>query len=250
MPWRDDEDEDEDEDDLANYVDDMDECDEDEQAIVTGDSEIEKEDDYVSNLVGGSLSPPIDIPVVRTTPCLGAAGDIPGLPVGHDVNIFITQPAVDDVQTDSGMFMAEDVAAALHGANWLGDVHASSGIRRLRKDGATHEIDWALVEIRGNRLPSGNTVRGGAKFCEPAATGEDGTGEDVHPGFIVPADQLAGKKVHASGRTSGLQSGTICSAMGAVMLPGRDSFAESWCVIGKLGGKQRTRPSSSSWNGC
>ena len=220
----------EEEEDYADYIDAMDECDEDEQAVAGGGDENDEveEEDHVSSYTSGGVSPSIS----------NAPGDIPGLPVGHAENIFMTQPAIWDLQADSAICIEDDGnAAVLRTENWLGKIHASSGIRRTLKDGTTHEIDWALVDIHPNRRPSRNTVRGGARFCDVGKTREEEADEDLHPGFVVPMSQLAEKKVHASGRTSGLQTGTVCCAMGAVMLPGRETFAEFWCVIGKLGGK-------------
>ncbi|KAL8660615.1 MAG: hypothetical protein Q9168_008436 [Polycauliona sp. 1 TL-2023] len=55
------------------------------------------------------------------------------------------------------------------------------------------------------------------------------------PRGIVRADSLGGLKVHANGRTSGLQTGTILPTMVIVKMPGRISHSSSWQVKGNFG---------------
>ena len=40
----------------------------------------------------------------------------------------------------------------------LGEVFASSGIRRKQANGMVHEVDWALFEFADGRLPEDNSI--------------------------------------------------------------------------------------------
>ncbi|KAI9876956.1 MAG: hypothetical protein M1830_005198 [Pleopsidium flavum] len=164
-------------------------------------------------------------------------GDTPG--VDPDENnsgeYIITQPAIDDVDDD--FFPIEEDRDEEHlESHFLGNIHASSGIRRWKRDGIKHEIDWALIKFSEHRVQHHNIVRGGRLYCRKKDS--DGSGdEDFYPHKVAAMDELAGLEVHSLGRTSGLQGGTISSAMSLVKFPGRNSSSLSWHVVGNFGGK-------------
>lgn len=159
-----------------------------------------------------------------TEETMGDVGDIPGLPMNHDKDIVITQPAQDDV-SDPESFECEKSI----GTYKLGTILASSGIRRVTIGSEKHEMDWALVQIEKQRLVARNIIRGGGKYLRRAGP------PDLEPCAIVPMSELSELRVHATGRTSGLQGGMISQAMSSVRLYGRETFSKSWHVVGNLG---------------
>lgn len=161
---------------------------------------------------------------VSTEETMGDVGDIPGLPMNHDKDIVITQPAQDDV-SDPESFECEKSI----GTYKLGTILASSGIRRVTVESEKHEMDWALVQIEKQRLVARNIIRGGGKYLRKAGP------LDLEPCAIVPMSELSELRVHATGRTSGLQGGMISQAMSSVRLYGRETFSKSWHVVGNLG---------------
>ena len=167
-------------------------------------------------------------------------GDSPGIdPHDEDcVNYMITQPAIDDVETDffPNEYDRDEEHLASH---FLGNVHASSGIRRRRRDGMKHEVDWALIKFSDHRLQHHNVVKGGRHYCTKRDSTSFG-GEDLYPHQIAAMDELGGLKVHCLGRTSGLQGGTISPAMSLVKFQGRYSSSLSWHVVGNFGGKSQS----------
>lgn len=192
----------------------------------------------------------------------GTIGDIEGVGVGQGEEIFVTQPAFDDVE--EGFFPCEDDAPGEHlDSHVLGTVHASSGIRRLTKDGVCHEIDWALLKLEDDRLQPFNLVQGGKRFSvddgpatapdfcprlvEPICRKGFSSEEDEYPNQFVPAAALGSLAVHCYGRTSGLKGGVVGSAMSSVRIYGRKTFSRSWHVAGGFGGTTTsstpTRPS-------
>ncbi|KAL8858315.1 MAG: hypothetical protein Q9178_005178 [Gyalolechia marmorata] len=152
-------------------------------------------------------------------------GDTPGIEPGQGDTLVVTQPAIDDV--DEGFFPNQDDVDEDHlASHTLGYIHASSGIKRTRRDHISHEVDWALIKMRSHRshpTPT-NTVRDGTRHCHTE-----------NPNGIIRANCLGGLKVHALGRTSGLQTGTILSTMVMVKMPGRVSHSQSWQVAGNFG---------------
>ncbi|KAF8253932.1 hypothetical protein K440DRAFT_148218 [Wilcoxina mikolae CBS 423.85] len=124
----------------------------------------------------------------------------------------------------------DEIVDPLYEQHKLGTILASSGLRRVIKNGNKHEVDWALVEIEPKRLEHINTIRGGGKYCQGQVECED-----LYPNGIVPMTELGVNRVHASGRTTGLQTGEMSRCMGSLMLPGRSSWSRSWHVIGNLG---------------
>ncbi|MCJ1400794.1 hypothetical protein MMC11_004002 [Xylographa trunciseda] len=160
-------------------------------------------------------------------------GDTLGVLVGSGDNLVVTQPAIDDVE--QGFFPSDDDRDDEHlCSHTLGHVHASSGIRRSRRDDLIHEIDWALIKINEQRSQAINLVHGGGQYCRPTA-GDKSVSLDSHPCKVMKANELGGLQVHASGRTSGLQTGMILPAMRMVRMPGRSFASHSWQVRGNFG---------------
>ena len=167
-------------------------------------------------------------------------GNTPGFSPGTADDIFITQPAIDDVA--EGFFPnPHDVNEEHLLSHKLGYLHASSGIKRIFYAGIPHEIDWALIKVDDGRSEPQNVVRGGASFSKSGASMEkkDGRNATVEPASYPQspkkAEELGGIKVHALGRTSGLQGGMILPAMSLVKMPGRVTDSLSWTVIGGFG---------------
>ena len=182
-------------------------------------------------------------------------GDTIGVEPGQGVELIVTQPAIDDV--DCNFFANEDDMDDDHlSSHSLGHIHASSGLRRSTQGGISHEVDWALIKIEEHRLRERNVVNGGAQHCElrhvPDASGAQSSNDasvDLsasYPCDVVKADELAGLRVHALGRTSGLQTGTILPTMSLIKMPGRISSSRSWQVMGNFGGKKLPLLSSST----
>ncbi|KAI4181240.1 MAG: hypothetical protein L6R41_006737 [Letrouitia leprolyta] len=150
-------------------------------------------------------------------------GDTPGVEPGHGETLLVTQPAIDDV--DEGFFPNEEDIDEDHlASHTFGHIHASSGIRRTSRGPISHEVDWALIKIREHRQGKGNAVKDGTQHCHTA-----------NPNRVLEANKLGGLQVHALGRTSGLQTGTILPSMVTVKMPGRVSHSQSWQVAGKFG---------------
>lgn len=149
-------------------------------------------------------------------------GDTPGIEPGQGDTLLVTQPAIDDV--DEGFFPNEDDIDQDHlASHTLGYIHASSGIRRTSRGPIFHEVDWALIKIRSHRshtTPS-NTITNGHIHCRTST-----------PSGVIRSTSLGGLKVHALGRTSGLQTGMILPTMVTVKMPGRISHSQSWQVAG------------------
>ncbi|KAF1838459.1 hypothetical protein BDW02DRAFT_415096 [Decorospora gaudefroyi] len=177
-------------------------------------------------------------------------GDITGIVLGEGEDIKITQPAIDDV-ADDFFPNAEDRDDDHLSSHELGHVHASSGIRRWKRDGILHEIDWALLKLNGDRLQPYNVCQGGRRFCfgnmapeqraiaskleKPVNRRHYAAEEDEYPNGVAPASSLGGLNVHCFGRTTGLQGGMISSVMSAVRIYRRKSFSRSWHVAGGFG---------------
>lgn len=162
----------------------------------------------------------------KPSPAVFEPGDVPSLNLDHTENILIMQPAFHDLEN----LPDDDLSSQV-----FGSLLASSGLRRLHHPGTTHEIDWALFEVKEDRLSPANLIRGAGKFCPGVTACNDR--RDVVLQRILRPDELASKSVHASGRTTGLQRGVISPAMSLVMLPGREMLSISWHVVGNLGGE-------------
>lgn len=177
-------------------------------------------------------------------------GDIEGIQAGMGQEIKITQPAIDDVDED--FFPSEEDRDEEHLlSHELGHVHASSGIRRWKRDGIVHEIDWALLKLNQNRLQPFNICQGGRRFCfgnmkpdqkaiashlaQPVDRRHYTPEEDEYPNGVADASTLGGMNVHCFGRTTGLQGGMINPAMSSVRIYHRKTFSRSWSVAGGFG---------------
>ncbi len=166
-------------------------------------------------------------------------GDSPGVDPREDNGgeYIITQPAIDDVE-DAFFPIEEDRDEEHLASHFLGNIHASSGIRRWKRDGIKHEIDWALIKFSDHRIQHHNVVKGGRRYC--GRKDSDGSAnEDFYPHRVAAMDELGGLEVHCLGRTSGLQGGTISPAMSLVKFHGRNSSSLSWHVVGKFGGERQ-----------
>lgn len=173
-------------------------------------------------------------------------GDTIGVEPGQGLELIVTQPAIDDV--DGNFFANEEDMDEDHlSSHSLGHIHASSGLRRFTQEAVSHEVDWALIKVKEHRLRERNVVNGGARHCElkllPETTGFQSSNDPSfdlsasYPCDVVKAAELGGLRVHALGRTSGLQTGTILPTMSLVKMPGRISSSPSWQVMGNFGGK-------------
>ena len=151
-------------------------------------------------------------------------GDILGIPAGCGESYIITQPAIDDVGSD---FYPDDSTRDEEHLDscTLGEVYASSGIRRRVENNIIHEIDWALFEFASERQPESNHISGSKHLCPRAQ----------YPIALAPANELSGLKVHCMARTSGLQSGKILPGMVIVKIYGRQTPSSSYQVAGNLG---------------
>ena len=175
-------------------------------------------------------------------------GDTLGIDVGSGQDLVVTQPAIDDV--DQNFFPTDEDKTDEHlSSHALGHIHASSGIKRSRRDEIIHEVDWALIKIDEHRMQAHNIIRGGAQYCKVHTPDIQRPGTSPHPDSyphkVKKANDLGGLNVHALGRTSGLQTGTILPAMRMVRMPGRSFASHSWQVRGNFGGK-RSAPSRNS----
>ena len=152
-------------------------------------------------------------------------GDLPGTMPGEGEHIIVTQPALDDV--DENFFPDEDEMSDDHlVSHGLGNIHASSGLRRLTYGSVAHEVDWALFKIHEERRASTNTVEGGAKHCQA---------QGAYPSQVLRAEELGNLEVHAYGSTSGLAAGTILPTMQQTKMPGRVYPSPVWRVKGEFG---------------
>jgi hypothetical protein len=153
------------------------------------------------------------------------AGDIKGIPEGCGEEYLITQPAIDDVPED--FYPNEETRDEDHTDSFkLGEVYASSGIRRRVEDNMVHEIDWALFEFDPSRRPDKNHVNG-QRYHQPKGS--------HYPVSVAPSASLSDLQVHCMARTSGLQSGRILPGMVIVKIYGRQTPSSSYQVAGKLG---------------
>lgn len=155
------------------------------------------------------------------------AGDIKGIPQGCGEEYLITQPAIDDIPDD--FFPSEETRDEDHLDSFqLGEVYASSGIRRRTENGMVHEIDWALFEFAEERCPDGNHIANGHRYCNSKAGLQ-------YPIDVTPSKDLSDLRVHCMARTSGLQTGRILPGMVIVKIYGRQTPSTSYQVAGKLG---------------
>ena len=152
------------------------------------------------------------------------AGDIPGIEPGCGDGYIVTQPALDDVEED--FYPSPETEDEDHLVTCsLGEVYASSGIRRREDDdGLIHEIDWALFEFKDERQPDDNSIPNAARKAPSSDT--------VRPTSVVPASSLPGLEVQCMARTSGLQTGHILPTLTSVKIYGRKSPSHTYQISG------------------
>lgn len=192
-------------------------------------------------------------------------GDATAFDPEHDSRITVTQPALDDVREEffPSLEDRDDEHIASHS---FGHVHASSGLRRWRRNGTKHEIDWALIKIEPRRCQRHmNTVNALDAQTMSNASNNNNNHNNNHnhhhnktsttsapppPSPPLPiagnlavyklnkvasAHEIGGLPVHCRGRTSGFQSGRISRAMALLKMHGRASFSSSFSVDGNFG---------------
>ena len=79
-------------------------------------------------------------------------GDKPGIQIQDARDVSVTQPAFRDAWEQD--LHADDAPLEELDEDHLtsytfGKIYASSGLRRMTRDGRRHEIDWALIEVSG-----------------------------------------------------------------------------------------------------
>ncbi|ORY59190.1 uncharacterized protein BCR38DRAFT_399436 [Pseudomassariella vexata] len=167
-------------------------------------------------------------------------GDIPGVEPGCGEGYIITQPALDDVE--EGFYPSEHTMNEEHIDSFrLGEVYASSGIRRLHAPtGLVHEIDWALFEFEDKRLPDKNNmprveIHNQSLGCQV---------EPLRPTMVAPSSELPGLEVQCVARSSGLQRGLIMPALVSVKMLGRSSPSHSYQVSSRATSKNSSPQSA------
>ncbi|KAI1754249.1 hypothetical protein F4782DRAFT_528684 [Xylaria castorea] len=157
-------------------------------------------------------------------------GDIPGIEPGCGDGYIVTQPALDDVP--EGFYPSSETENEDHIDTYgVGEIYASSGIRRRTENNLVHEIDWALFEFQDDRLPDKNlfpsATIGGHRSSAPGS---------LQPVEVAPAKLLPGLDVQCMARTSGSQAGRILPALTTVKIYGRASPSHSYQVSGRIPG--------------
>ncbi|EXJ64217.1 hypothetical protein A1O7_00553 [Cladophialophora yegresii CBS 114405] len=172
-------------------------------------------------------------------------GDKRGIAPYSDDDLYVTQPAIDDVDDD--FFPSEEDRDDDHLASHaFGHVFASSGIRRVKRDAMKHEVDWALIRVQEDRLkienaiadkitPSNPPTARNRQVSQPAQRTSNSSSTIPVLTTITPLSSLSGLRVHCRGRSSGFRRGRISQAMSLVKMHGRQSFSTSFCVEGGFG---------------
>ncbi|RDI86901.1 hypothetical protein Vi05172_g3311 [Venturia inaequalis] len=218
---------------------------------ISDDDEASSEEEGVCSdeEIYGSSDAESDMESPGTEDTASTCGDLKGIIPGHGSEIYVTQPALDDVEEE--FFPNEEDKNDDHlDSHKLGYVYASSGIRRWKRQGVKHEIDWALLKLDEHRLQPYNLVQGGKKhltnshhlrsrtpqLVEPICRGSVfKSDDDEYPVRVAKTEELGSLHVHCFGRTSGLQNGVISEAMSSVRIYQRSSFSRSWNIIGGFG---------------
>jgi len=156
-------------------------------------------------------------------------GDTPGVEPGCGDGYYVTQPALDDVE--EGFYPNLKTQDEDHLDSFgLGEVYASSGIRRRSDDnGLIHEIDWALFEFKNHRLPDQNSI---PRFHPSDGAKSTRADNALHPTTVAPTAALPGLEVQCIARTSGLQTGLILPAITSVKIYGRSSASHTYQISG------------------
>ncbi|PNY25443.1 Uncharacterized protein TCAP_04616 [Tolypocladium capitatum] len=158
-------------------------------------------------------------------------GDIPGIEPGCGDGYIVTQPALDDVE--DGFYPCVETENEDHLDSFsLGEVFASSGIRRKHANGMVHEVDWALFKFADGRLPEDNSIPQSLETVSSrrARPGKKDDAAPLRPTTVAPSSSLPGMEVQCMARTSGLQTGQILPALTSVKIHGRTSPSHTYQV--------------------
>lgn len=156
-------------------------------------------------------------------------GDIPGIEPGCGDGYIVTQPALDDVE--EGFYPSQDTENEDHLDTFsLGEVYASSGIRRKEVNGLVHEVDWALFEFSSDRLPDDNLMPKAHHDSTLAKLKRNDGRPHLRPTTVAPLKSLPGLQVQCMARTSGLQTGQILPALTSVKIYGRTSPSHAYQI--------------------
>ncbi|QUC19110.1 uncharacterized protein UV8b_03351 [Ustilaginoidea virens] len=159
-------------------------------------------------------------------------GDTPGIEPGCGEGYIITQPALDDVE--EGFYPCAETEDEDHLDTFtLGEMYASSGIRRKQAHGLTHEVDWALFQFADGRLPSDNLIPRFDDGCPNTTAAHAGSRKEagsLRPTSLAPSSTLPGMEVQCLARTSGLQTGLILPTLTSVKIYGRCSPSHAYQV--------------------
>lgn len=155
-------------------------------------------------------------------------GDIPGIEPGCGEGYIVTQPALDDIE--EGFYPCAETEDEDHLDTFsLGEVYASSGIRRKQDKGLLHEVDWALFSFADGRVPTTNSIQTPDSESTPTeATAK--SFEALQPTTVAPSSSLPGLHVQCVARTSGVQTGQILPALCSVKIYGRTSPSQTYQV--------------------
>lgn len=168
-------------------------------------------------------------------------GDIPGIEPGCGDGYIVTQPAFDDVE--EGFYPDPDTQDEDHIDTFsVGEVYASSGIRRKEANGLVHEVDWALFEFAHERLPEDNNIpraQSNSSLQNLGRNYKDGAAL-LRPTTVAPSTSLPGMEVQCMARTSGLQTGKILPALTSVKIYGRVSPSHTYQVTSVEGPEDET----------
>jgi len=157
------------------------------------------------------------------------AGDIPGIEPGCGDGYVVTQPALDDVE--EGFYPSSETEDEDHLDTFsLGEVYASSGIRRKQVNGLVHEVDWALFEFDSNRLPDDNLMPRAQGDSHAKRSRKNDGHAHLRPTALAPLAALPGMEVQCMARTSGLQTGSILPALTSVKIYGRASPSHTFQI--------------------
>jgi hypothetical protein len=152
-------------------------------------------------------------------------GDVPGIEPGCGDGYVVTQPALDDVE--DGFYPSPETEDEDHLVTFsLGEVYASSGIRRKEVKGLIHEVDWALFEFTEDRVPDDNDM----PYAQVPMVTKDGKKSTLCPTAVAPTTSLPGMEVQCMARTSGLQTGLIMPALTSVKIYGRTSPSHTYQI--------------------
>ena len=156
-------------------------------------------------------------------------GDIPGIEPGCGYGYVVTQPALDDVE--DGFYPDSTTQDEDHLDSYtVGDIYASSGIRRKHANGLVHEVDWALFEFADEREPDDNIMPQAQANKSNVPSRKDENAPVLRPTSVAPSSALPGLEVQCCARTSGLQTGQILPALTSVKIYGRTSPSHTYQI--------------------